>query len=135
VEPFELDEDVRQQVRLLARAWSVRESEVIRRLLSAFVNQDPVTVAGVSAEPVAIYADYEGHHIEAEFHPATRRVIVTSGPLTGRFFKSPSGAAIAVVQALNPNVHPNRNGWSFWFIQENGRALQSIRSSSNSEQV
>lgn len=127
MEPFELDEDVRQQVRLLARAWGVREGEVIRRLVNAFVNQDEVPVADAPVQPVAIYADYEGHHVEAEFHPATKRVSVTSGPLTGRSFKSPSGAAIAVVQELNPTVHPNRNGWSFWFLQENGRSLQSIR--------
>ena len=127
MEPLEVDEDVRQQVRLLARAWSVREGEVIRRLVNAFVNQDAEPVAGGLVAPVAIYADYEGHHVEAEFHPATKRVSVTSGPLTGRSFKSPSGAAIAVVQALNPTVHPNRNGWSFWFLQENGQALQSIR--------
>ncbi|RAS60688.1 hypothetical protein C8D87_111107 [Lentzea atacamensis] len=132
MERLELDQDVHQQVRLLARAWSVTESEVIRRLVNAFVNQDAVAAPAAPVEPVAIYADYEGHHVEAEFHPATRRVSITSGSLTGRSFKSPSGAAIAVVQALNPSVHPNRNGWSFWFIQETGRALQSIRSSSNS---
>lgn len=128
-----LDEDVHRQVVLLSRAWNASESEVIRRLLDSFATRVSTDSPGdTPATSVSIYADYEGKHIEATFDPATRRVDLTSGPLAGRSFKSPSGAAIAVVQALNPNVHPNRNGWSFWFLTENGKALQTIRKSSNS---
>jgi hypothetical protein len=76
---------------------------------------------------VAIFADYEGNHVDAIYHRATKRVDITSGVLRGRSYRSPSGAAIGVVQAHNPTVQPNRNGWSFWFIAENGQALQTIR--------
>lgn len=124
----DLDEDVYRQVVLLARAWTTSESEVVRRLLDSFAMRgDADAPAKASARAVSIYADYEGQHIEASYDPASRRVGIVSGPLAGRSFKSPSGAAIAVVQALNPNVHPNRNGWSFWFLSENGKALQTIR--------
>lgn len=127
----DLADDVHRQVILLARAWNVSEGEVVHRLLDAFTKRDHAdTTTEDAAESVAIYADYEGHRIEAAFYPATRRVDIGTGPLAGRSFRSPSGAAIGVVQALNPNVQPNRNGWSFWFLSGNGKALQSIRGSS-----
>ncbi|WP_414939916.1 hypothetical protein [Amycolatopsis sp. cmx-11-51] len=105
----------------------------MRRLLDDFVKLDePDKSATASTQQpdngVPIYADYEGNHVEAIYHQATKRVEITSGVLRGHSYKSPSGAAIGVVQAYNPNVHPNRNGWSFWFITENGEALQTIRS-------
>ncbi|WIY05507.1 hypothetical protein QRX60_17260 [Amycolatopsis mongoliensis] len=67
---------------LLARAWHISAGEVVRRLLDNFVKQ----------------------HIEATFNPDTKRVAITTGELAGRSYKSPSGAAIGVVQALNPHV-------------------------------
>lgn len=118
-----------ERVALLARAWEISEGEVVRRLLDRFLQPSPPAATGdaPAADTVAIYADYEGQHIEAIFHRATKRVDITDGVLAGRSFKSPSGAAIGVVRALNPNVHPNRNGWSFWFLKANGEALQSMR--------
>lgn len=78
---------------------------------------------------VLIYADYEGNRTRARyFTPA--RVEITDGPLKGRSFRSPTGAARAVVRHYNPSVNDNRNGWSFWRIDNGGdpRAwLQSIR--------
>lgn len=119
------------RIALLARAWEISEGEVIRRLLDRFLDPSPSEVANDphDADQVAIYADYEGQHISAVFHRTTNRVDITTGVLAGRSYKSPSGAAIGIVQALNPNVHPNRNGWSFWFLKANGKPLQSIRSS------
>lgn len=118
-----------ERVTLLARAWEISEGEVVRRLLDRFVQPPSLATTGDASatDTIAIYADYEGRHIEAIFHRATKRVDITDGVLAGRSFKSPSGAAIGVVQALNPNVHPNRNGWSFWFLKASGEALQNIR--------
>ncbi|WP_020664627.1 hypothetical protein [Amycolatopsis benzoatilytica] len=118
------------RVMLLARAWQISGGEVVRRLLDDFVN-----TAGPAAETgqrpandgVPIYAEYGGARVEAIYYKGTKRVDITSGVLAGRSYKSPSGAAMGVVQALNPNVHNNRNGWSFWFIAESGEALQTIR--------
>jgi hypothetical protein len=48
----------------------------------------------------------------------------------GESFRSPTGAARAVVRHYNPSVNDNRNGWGFWQIDSGGgpRAwLQSIR--------
>ena len=113
---------------LLARAWQATEGEVVRRLLDEFAKPSHSTPASNNAlDGVPIYADYEGTHVEAIYYPSTKRVDITSGVLSGRSYRSPSGAAIGVVQALNPQVHPNRNGWSFWFLSATGQALQSIR--------
>ncbi|SFQ17694.1 hypothetical protein [Amycolatopsis rubida] len=117
------------RVMLLARAWQVSGGEAVRRLLDHFVREVGTPAAGQEPadDGVPIYADYGGERVEARYHKATKRVDITSGVLAGRSYKSPSGAAMGVVQALNPNVHNNRNGWSFWFIAENGEALQTIR--------
>ncbi|GAA4536701.1 hypothetical protein [Amycolatopsis samaneae] len=126
---LELADGDHERVMLLARAWQISGGEVVRRLLDDFA-QGSGTTSGPSRPPsdgVPIYADYEGNHIEGVYHKATKRVDITSGVLSGGSYKSPSGAAMAVVQAHNPNVHANRNGWSFWFIAENGAALQTIR--------
>lgn len=117
-----------ERVTLLARAWQATEGEVVRRLLDEFAKPSHTTSSeGKTLDGVPVYADYEGSHIEALYYPSTKRMDITSGALSGRSYKSPSGAAIGVVQAHNPNVHPNRNGWSFWFLAENGQALQTIR--------
>lgn len=118
------------RVMLLARAWQISGGEAVRRLLDDFVNTvgaQGAVVQKPADDGVPIYADYGGERVEAIYHKATKRVDITSGVLAGHSYKSPSGAAMGVVQALNPNVHNNRNGWSFWFIAENGEALQTIR--------
>jgi hypothetical protein len=60
------------------------------------------------------------------YDPSSRTVTIPSGPGRGEY-ETPSGAAVAVVHALNPHVNPNRNGWSFWTVTATGQLLQSIR--------
>jgi hypothetical protein len=117
------------RITLLARAWEVSEGEVVRRLLDRFLEPSPPAAAidSRAGDEVAIYADYKGQHIDAVFHRTTKRVDITTGALAGRSYKSPSGAAIGIVQALNPSVHPNRNGWLFWFLKANGETLRSLK--------
>ncbi|MEW2613612.1 DUF262 domain-containing protein [Streptomyces sp. NPDC047880] len=75
---------------------------------------------------VEIHAVYEGRRTNAYYDPSSRTVTIPSGPGRGDY-ETPSGAAVAVVQALNPHVNPNRNGWSFWTVTATGLLLQSIR--------
>lgn len=115
---------------LLSRAWKLPEGEVVRRLLDEFAGAT-TSAAGAFREEgdrVAIYADYEGHLIEAVFHRKTKRVDITSGVLAGCSYRSPSGAAAGVVKMINANVNPNRNGWLFWFLQGSRDMLQTVRS-------
>jgi hypothetical protein len=76
---------------------------------------------------VPIHLVYDGLRIDAEFHASSHAVTIRSGPLRGRRFRTPSGAAVAVIQRLNPSVSPNRNGWITWVVDESGEFLQSIR--------
>lgn len=119
---------VYERVQLLARAWQISTGEVVGRLLDEFL-ADEARPDGTDSpdDRVPIHAVYDGNRIDGIYRVTTKRVDITSGVLSGRSYKSPSGAAIAVVQAHNPSVHPNRNGWSFWTITESGEMLQSIR--------
>ncbi|MFE5191982.1 DUF262 domain-containing protein [Streptomyces sp. NPDC056628] len=75
---------------------------------------------------VEIHAVYEGQRVDAYYDPLSRVVRIPSDPGRGEY-ETPSGAAVAVVHALNPHVNPNRNGWNFWTVTATGRLLQSIR--------
>lgn len=78
---------------------------------------------------IEIYADYEGHRVRARYFKPTR-VEIVDGPLAGKSFRTPTGAARAVVRQYNPSVTDNRNGWTFWQIKDGAgsrASLQSIR--------
>ncbi|MCX4965357.1 hypothetical protein OHA98_11030 [Streptomyces sp. NBC_00654] len=75
---------------------------------------------------IEIHAIYEGRRAQAFYDPSSRIVSIHSGPGRGEY-ESPSGAAAAVVRALNPHIKPNRNGWAFWTVTSTGNLLQSIR--------
>jgi negative regulator of replication initiation len=124
---IEVDESTRQAVLFAAQMAGVSESEIIRRLVAASVT------AKENPEPedrgVGIYADYEGHRVRAKYFEPTR-VEIVDGPLAGQSFKTPTGAARAVVRHYNPSINDNRNGWTFWQLDNGTGArvwLQSIR--------
>jgi hypothetical protein len=106
---------------------NLSESAIIRRLIevSALAESER---AQPSDRGVDIYADYEGHRVQARYVAPTR-VEIVDGPLAGQSFKTPTGAARAVVRHHNPDINDNRNGWTFWQLDDSGarRPLQSIR--------
>lgn len=119
-----VSDDGYANVQLLARAWDVTEDEVITRLVDNLASMAD-SVEEMSGK-VAVFAIYQGERVEAVYDTKTRRVEIKTGALAGSFHKSPSGAACAVVKALNPDVAPNRNGWTFWST-EDGRPLFNLR--------
>ncbi len=119
-------DEVHEQISLLARAWAISASDVIGRLLRDF--RDPQAETGpAKPERVAVHAIYAGSRTEGLYDPAVQSLTITTGPLAGKTFSKPSGAAVALVTALRPGVHPNRNGWSFWVESRTGKRLQAIR--------
>lgn len=124
---FQVTGAAAEKVRLLATAWKTTENEVILRLLEDFLSHGRGPARAVSPDRLAVHAIYNGNRVEGEFEPHTGRVIIGNGPLAGRAYRSPSGAAIAVVQSLNPTVSPSRNGWNFWVITDTGEFLGSLR--------
>ncbi|MCD2463544.1 hypothetical protein MBT42_08230 [Streptomyces sp. MBT42] len=126
---FKLSKEDEAKVTLLARAWDVDGGGVVHRLLEYFesgAGGRDADAPVVSGGAVGVHARYDGHRIDAEFDPASESVTILAGPAEGRY-KSPSGAATAVLQAYNPGVAPHRNGWSFWVVDASGERLQSIR--------
>ncbi|MFE1550952.1 hypothetical protein [Streptomyces sp. NPDC058718] len=126
---FKLSKEDEAKVTLLARAWGVDGGGVVHRLLEHFEGGagGPMAAAStVAGGAVSVHARYDGHRIAAEFDPASESVTILAGPAEGRY-KSPSGAATAVLQAYNPGVAPHRNGWSFWVVDASGARLQSLR--------
>lgn len=130
---IELDAETHARIRFAARLLGVSESEVIARAVAGISDENGPAAAVPSPArdpwaPVPIYAEYEGRRIDAEYVAATRRLIVTSAPLTGQTFKTPSAAARAVVAALNPaRVATHTNGWRFWRVAETHARLDSLR--------
>lgn len=122
---IEVDDGLKRTVAFAARMAGVTESEILRRLIAAssLAAEEPDN----ARNGVPIYADYEGHRTRAlYFEPA--RVEIVDGPLKGKSFKTPTGAARAVVRHYNPSVNDNRNGWSFWQIDNGGGPRVWLRS-------
>ena len=116
-----------RRLALLGRAWNVDVSGAVSRLLDEFEAGAPSATTPASEEQVPVHAVYADQRVEGLFDRRTRRLRITSGPLADRTYRSPSGAAVAVVGMHNRSVSPNRNGWSFWLINETGELLQTLR--------
>ncbi len=117
---------VYEQVALLARAWAISASDVVDRLLRDFRSMEG-DAASAKAQRRAVHAIYAGVRTDGEYDSATQSLTITTGPLAGKTFSKPSGAAVALVAVLRPGVQPNRNGWSFWIDTSSGNRLQTIR--------
>jgi hypothetical protein len=111
--------------------------EAVKRLADKLVEQDadadtrsgrePVPHPPALTEEVEVHAVYRGHRISGVFEPDTRCLQITSGRLAGQRFTSPSRAAIAVVEDLNPERrHANTNGRTFWLMTASGKTLHYI---------
>ena len=127
---IEVDDYTKRIVSFAARMANLSEGVIVRRLLEGSTHTEDERPRAAD-QAVAIYADYEGHRVRARYI-APARVEIIDGPLAGRSFKTPTGAARAVVRLYNPDINDNRNGWTFWQIENKSgprTALQSIRPS------
>ncbi|WP_455361583.1 hypothetical protein [Streptomyces sp. SYSU K21746] len=130
---IEVDEQTYRSIEFAARMGGTTASEVVARLVrtASVPPSAPATTGKEDAEAerkVDVYVDYEGHRTHGSYDRDTKRIDITSGPLAGQGFKTPTGAARAVVAHYKPGVNPNRNGWSFWMLDDgSGEFLQTIR--------
>ncbi|MGW9492981.1 hypothetical protein ACWG5P_01040 [Streptomyces prasinus] len=121
---IELDEQTHGKVVFAARLMACTPSEVVRRLVESWSTADETDGENSG---VHVHVVYRGERIEGVFDPANRTLTVTRGVQAGQSYSSPSAAAMAVVQALNPDRSPNTNGWSFWRVTSSGEELKSLR--------
>ncbi|MFI6297654.1 hypothetical protein ACIBEJ_39095 [Nonomuraea sp. NPDC050790] len=126
---IEVSADTKEMVAFAARMANVTEGEIVRRLIADFSAVEDAAPTGTEGDGLSIYADYAGRRTRARFI-APARVEIVDGPLKGESYKSPTGAARAVVRHYNPEVNDNRNGWMFWVIDNGDGArtwLQTMR--------
>jgi hypothetical protein len=128
VETIELDSRTLRELSLIAKARGVTHGQAVAFLIEEFHRASSSGGAELkSPDGVAVYATYQGHRVEGLFDARTGGLTVTSEPLAGTWFRSPSGAAKAVVATLKPGVTPNRSGYDFWFVTDTGKTIASIR--------
>ncbi|GLX47325.1 hypothetical protein Shyhy01_02750 [Streptomyces hygroscopicus subsp. hygroscopicus] len=121
---IELDERTHEKVVFAAHLMACTPSEVVRRLVESWSTPEK---PDDESDGVRVHAVYRGERIQRLFHPDTRTLTVTQGPQAGQSFPSPSAAAMAVIQELNPDRSPNTNGWLFWRVTSSGDELKSLR--------
>ncbi|MFI6910285.1 hypothetical protein ACIBKY_54190 [Nonomuraea sp. NPDC050394] len=126
---IEVSQDTKDKVAFAARMAGTTEGEIVRRLILDPSAGGHAVSLQTTGDGIPIYADYAGHRTRAQFI-APARVEIVDGPLAGKSYKSPTGAARAVVGHYQPEVNDNRNGWMFWAIENGGGPrvwLQTIR--------
>lgn len=128
---IQVEDDTYDRLSFAANVFGVTVSDVVTRLvramdgLSGRVDNDPGQPD--ASNEVTVHVVYQGQRVEGVFDQVTNRLQITSGKLSGENFSSPSAAAIAVVEALNPGrTNPQTNGRTFWIIDRTGRPLRSI---------
>jgi negative regulator of replication initiation len=129
----EVPDETYERLDFAARVFGVSPGDVVVRLVHAMDRPDtPADSAAVdgttaSQDEVKVHVVYQGRRVSGVFQRSTKQVRVTSDLLAGRSYPSPSAAAIAVVESINPGrTHPNTNGRTFWIIDDTGKALRSI---------
>jgi hypothetical protein len=135
VPTIEVNDETYQQLAFAARVFGVDIAEVVARLM---VNMAEATDASETKpetgeqvvpgeEEVRVHAVYQSRRVTGVFQRSTNQLRVTSEPLANRLFSSPSAAAVAVVEKLNPGREfPHTNGRTFWIVDNTGRTLRSI---------
>ncbi|AEB47588.1 hypothetical protein VAB18032_02520 [Micromonospora maris AB-18-032] len=127
---IEVDDATDRYLTFAAGITGMTKGQLVARLVEqaqAAAAPEPATPDGDEPASVRVYADYAGHRTYGMFVPGPGRIEITSGPLAGRSFRTPSQAAREIVQHYNPAVSPHRNGWSFFFVAATGAPLQSLR--------
>jgi hypothetical protein len=129
VEAIQVDSTTFRELSLIAKTGGLTLGQAVAFLIEQF-HQTSTSADATQASPtgIPVYSTYQGQRVEGVFDAATGGLTVTSPPLPGKWFRSPSGAAKAVVASLKPGVTPNRSGYDFWFVASTGKTLASVRS-------
>jgi hypothetical protein len=130
---IQVDDETGRALEFAARMAGIPVGDLVGRLVrqASTPQEAPRPTEMDSDERIAhIKAVYDGHLVPAIYDKLTQRVEITDGPLHGQSFKSPTGAARAVISHFKPGVSPHRNGWSFWSVVGSGDLLQTLRHAS-----
>lgn len=125
---IEVTESTFRAIELAARLTGMSLGGVVERLVAQSASPSPTKESPAPDDAVKVYAAYNGRRVTGDFSPIAKGITITSGPLIGEYHKTPSSAARAVIKSERPDVDPNRNGWTFWLLDDGTeRPLQAIR--------
>ncbi|MEV4539283.1 hypothetical protein AB0J82_36470 [Asanoa sp. NPDC049518] len=85
-------EPVHREVQLLAAAWALGPVDAVGRLLDFYYAHTTEPTSSVDEVDVAVHAIYGGVRLEGRYGRRTHVLTVTSEPLAGKSFTSPSTA-------------------------------------------
>lgn len=115
-----------ERVTDLSAAWEISVDATIVRLIDHW-KATTTAPAASDGDEVRIHALYGGQRADGIYRRSTKCIDIVSGPGAGCSGLKPSPATAEVIKAVNPGVSASRNGWTFWIINQNGQALQTIR--------
>jgi hypothetical protein len=137
----EIDEATDTKLTIASSLAGLSKAQLIARLVDAATRGQPTGTApptpGGALPPsmdapavhlLPVFVVYNGRRVDGVYDTKTHRIDVESGPVAGSY-RTPSEAARAVVSHFKPHVNPNRNGWVFWRLNDNGEFLQTRRHS------
>jgi hypothetical protein len=114
---------------LAAKLAGTTHAQVVTDLLARVASPSiPASANDPDGDQVAIARDYKGHRTKGILFPSTGRVTISSGPLSGRSFATPSGAGKAVIIHHSGNQKATCDGWRFWLLDDGTqRQINEIR--------
>jgi len=115
-----------ERVTDLSTAWGISVDATIVKLIDHWKVTTSAPAVG-DGDEVRVHALYGGQRADGIYRRSTKCIDIVSGPGAGCADLKPSPATAEVIKAVNPGVSASRNGWSFWIIDQNGQALQTIR--------
>jgi len=143
---IEISDQTYRALRALADTWNTTVAAALGRLVMthparlttrpAPTEPPPAPVARMEPTPapaatevpaVAVFARYVGTLTRATFDPHNHTITITTGPLSGRDFATPTAAMRAVIQHTNPTRSGAGNGWLFWIVAATGDPIQVLR--------
>ena len=122
----EVDGPTYERLRLAANVAHLHPGEVVARALDVLAAVCEPRVLDRWAD-VAVHTTYKGRRVEGRFLPATRRLVITTGPLAGTSYGTPSAAAGAGIASHGSRADPRANGWRFWHVTGTGEFLDTVR--------
>lgn len=134
---IEIDEHTHLAIEFAAAMGKTTPGEIVARLVAAAGMPKPASTP-TAAVTISVFADYAGHRTHGQYDPVTTRIDITTGPLAGSSYKSPSAAAGAVIHHFNPAVNPSRSGPAMWRLADGthrslGEAYPSARARRRNE--
>jgi hypothetical protein len=122
---IQVDARTAEKIEFAASLWRTTPGEVVKRLVES--TTPLATEQHHELTLVPVHMLYAGQRFDGLFDATLGSMRITDGALAGTSATSPSAAAKLIVQHVNPEVSPNRNGWRTWIVTATGKPLESLK--------